>query len=492
MKMRKEAPRSVHRLWGEFRFSVIGGLLAAPPPEGELEQELRSLADISWTHPVTRKTVKFGFSTIEKWYYKAKKKSADPVGSLRTKARVDAGSSRRISSEVAKILADQHNRYGHWTYQLHADNLKAAIDKDQSLGRPPSYPTVRRFMKAKGLFKKNRSVAPLPGQIRAREHLEKRETRSYEAEYVNSLWHLDYHHGSLRVIDGKGVWHKPILLGIFDDHSRLACHLQWYLKETAENLVHGFCQALQKRGLPRELLNDNGSAMTSQEFTSGLAKLGILGRTTLPYSPQMNGKCEFVWSRLEGRLLSMLTGLADLTLKRLNDLTQAWAEMEYNRLTHRETGDTPVGRFTKNKDVARPCPEPLALRLAFCVEERRRQRRSDATILLNGQRYEIPSRYRSLENITVRYARWDLGFVHLVDEKTGDILARVYPIDKTLNADGRRRLIDEPGSTSPSPTVSKLPPLLEKLSQDYAALGFLPAYLTKDESNQGDATDDAQ
>ena len=43
----------------------------------------------------------------------------------------------------------------------------------------------------------------------------------------------------------------PLLPCFIDDHSRLICHLQWYLHETAEVLVHGLCQALQKRGLPR-------------------------------------------------------------------------------------------------------------------------------------------------------------------------------------------------------------------------------------------------
>jgi len=41
------------------------------------------------------------------------------------------------------------------------------------------------------------------------------------------------------------------LLGVLDDRSRVACHLQWYLDETAETLVHGLTQAIQKRGLPR-------------------------------------------------------------------------------------------------------------------------------------------------------------------------------------------------------------------------------------------------
>ena len=86
--------------------------------------------------------------------------------------------------------------------------------------------------------------------------------RSFEVEHVNSLWHLDFHHGSRKIIDKHGQYHKPLLLAILDDHSRLICHAQWYLDETAESLVHGFMQALQKRALPRALMSNNGAAMS--------------------------------------------------------------------------------------------------------------------------------------------------------------------------------------------------------------------------------------
>jgi hypothetical protein len=39
---------------------------------------------------------------------------------------------------------------------------------------------------------------------------------------VGSLWHLDFHHGSLKVLTPDGQWRRPIVLGILDDHSRLA------------------------------------------------------------------------------------------------------------------------------------------------------------------------------------------------------------------------------------------------------------------------------
>ena len=86
---------------------------------------------------------------------------------------------------------------------------------------------------------------------------------------MSALWHLDFHHGGRRVLTRAGTWAKPMLLGVIDDRSRLVCHLQWYLDETAESLVHGLSQAFMKRGLPRVLMTDNGAAMLAEETVNG-------------------------------------------------------------------------------------------------------------------------------------------------------------------------------------------------------------------------------
>jgi transposase InsO family protein len=91
------------------------------------------------------------------------------------------------------------------------------------------------------------------------------------------------------VLTAGGQWLRPIALGILNDHSRLCCHVQWYLSETAEDLVHGLSQAIQKQGLPRALLTDNGSAMVAEEVTEGLLRLGIVQERALPYSPYQKG-----------------------------------------------------------------------------------------------------------------------------------------------------------------------------------------------------------
>ena len=78
MIQQARGPR-VHERWAHLRFSVIGQLLAAPPPKGELRAEIEALAGRQWRHPITGDPARFGFSTIERWYYRALKESRDLI-----------------------------------------------------------------------------------------------------------------------------------------------------------------------------------------------------------------------------------------------------------------------------------------------------------------------------------------------------------------------------------------------------------------------------
>ena len=472
--------------WAHFRFSVIGPLLAAPPARGELKQELQLLAQKKWRHPITGQRVQFALPTIERWYYLALGETKDPVGVLGRKIRQDCGSHPSLSTALRAVLLEQYRQHPNWTYQLHADNLAVLVEQEPKLGKMPSYPSLRRFMKAHGLLKRPRQGRGYtPGAQAAEQRFEAFEIRSYESQYANALWHLDFHHGSLKVLLPDGQWTGVQLLGVLDDHSRLCAHAQWYLSETAENLVHGLCQSFEKRGLPRALMSDNGSAMIAAETVQGLERLGIIHEKTLPYSAYQNGKQEVFWAQVEGRLLAMLENCKDLTLAQLNEATLAWIELEYNRKVHSEIAQSPLARYVEAKDVGRPCPESEHLRQAFTAQLSRTQRQSDGTLSVEGIRFELPSRYRHLKQVTVRFASWDLSHVYLADPRSGHLLCRLDPQDKQKNADGRRRSKQPLIEAGPGPWAQThgggMAPLLRKLIAQYAATGLVPAYLPKDE-----------
>ncbi len=280
-----ERPGS-HERWAHLRFGVVGGLLASPPAPGELRAELLRLAEKPWRHPTTGELVRFGLSTVERWYYAARAGS-NPVGVLHRKLRQDSGRFLAITDKVAQELRRQYQEHPRWSYKLHLDNLAVRIERAPDLGVRPSYPTVRRFMVAQGLLRqaRKRGRQEREGEIRARDHALGREVRSYESVYVSGLWHLDFHHGSLKVLRPKGEWVTPILLGILDDRSRLVCHAQWYLDETAESLVHGLVQAFLKRGLPAPSSPTTGPPCSRGRPHKGLPGCPLLIKRPSPTAP---------------------------------------------------------------------------------------------------------------------------------------------------------------------------------------------------------------
>ena len=275
-----------------LRFSIIGPLLAAPPEPGSLQAELVQLAAKSWRHPVSGFDVVFGVSTLERWYYAARR-AIDPVAALKDKLRGDVGRFPSLTPIAIATLTTQYREHQGWTAQLHFDNLCATLKGSDT--NVASYPTIRRYLKSQGMFRQAQPKRATAGALAARDRLERLEVRSFEVDHVCALWHLDFHHGSRRVLTRQGEWVKPMLLGVIDDRSRLVCHLQWYLDETAESLIHGLSQAFMKRGLPRALMTDNGAAMLAEETTNGLAKLGVLHQTTLPYSPYQYVALKNMW-----------------------------------------------------------------------------------------------------------------------------------------------------------------------------------------------------
>jgi putative transposase len=469
--------------WARLRFQIIGALLAAPPDDGELRVRLTELAAKAWTHPTTGYGIRFSFKTVERWFYAARG-AADPITVLARKVPKHAGTHPSVSPALGDALQRLYREHPRWSFQLHHDNLKALTREDPRLGVMPAYSTVRRYMRQEGLLRARK-------KRRARDDADDfapRETRSFEVAHVHGLWHLDFHQGSRAVLTRAGEWKKPQLLGILDDRSRLTCHLQWYLDETAESLVHGLSQAFQKRGLPRGLLTDNGAAMLAAETVEGLERLGIVHHTTLPYSPEQNGKQESFWGQIEGRLLPMLEGETPLTLELLNVATQAWVEEEYHRKVHSEIKEAPLDRFFRGPSVGRESPSSDALRRAFRTEITRTQRRSDGTVTVEGIRFEVPSAYRTLIHLRLRVARWDLSSIVLADPRSGDHLATLLPLDKAKNAERTRRIL-ELAPHVPTPK-SGIAPHLRQLMADYAATGLPPAFIPKDAPTDDDTNNE--
>ena len=102
---------------------------------------------------------------------------------------------------------------------------------------------------------------------------------------------------------------------------------------------------------------------------------------------------------------------------------------------------------------------------------------------MDGCRFEVPSQYRHLDVLHLRYARWDLSHAILVDAHNNTCLETLYRQDKSANADALRRALTQQNQPIDQEKKSSgIAPLLKKLMSEYAATGLPPAYLPKGEN----------
>jgi len=454
----------------------------SPPEAGNLGEAIRDLAKRYWEHPSTGQPVKFSAKSIERWFYEARA-SADPIRALERKVPAHAGTQPSLTTAAIHVIKEFRRGHTTWSAQLVYDNLKSTAKAQPDIGDVPSYATVCRFLKSNGLGKRKK-----PRLHEQEPDFVPRERRLFEVRHVNGLWHCDFHATKRHVITARGNREPATLFAVLDDRSRLCCHAQWYIGAgTVEDFVHGLIQAFLKRGLPRALLSDNGGPMLAAETQQGLMRLSIAHPTTLPRTPEQNGKQENFFAQIEGRLMAMLEGEKALTLELLNRATCAWVEQEYQLHIHSETKQSPRHRFIDGPSVGRESPSVEELRRAFRDQLMRRQRKSDGTISIAGIRYEVPSCYRTLEKLAVRVARWDRSSVDMVDLKRGTHLTTLLPVDRERNAERHRREIVTPHDANrpqPLPQVAGIAPLLRQQMAEYAATGFPPAYMPFDRTNK--------
>ena len=475
--------RRVHERWAHLRFSVIGQLLAAPPDKGELKAAFEmqdaeageALADLGRGHG--RAVVAQGGAWQAALLERLGEAVRDHLGSLGQIPLQMAGEARAVVED-----AEQDGRHPFAARREHLPRSVMAVPMPQAvdiLG-----------LVAADLALDNACLGTL-GPFGS--------ARAQAAALVETI---GAHEATQRGIGRHGleIWlrlgQRDKVVVVELDAPALVCGV---LRD--DDATHGRADGVLPPGVGAQLAAqhaDRIGALVERAVVPALdgreAEADRLARRRMPPDAgrsYQNAKQEAFWGPVEGRLIAMLEHVPDLTLAFLNEATQAWVEHEYNRSIHSEIATTPLARFLEGPTVTRPCPGSDALRLAFTRSAIRTQKKSDGSIVIEGRRFEVPNRYRHLARIEVRYAAWDLSTVHLVDERTGNVLARLYPQDKTQNASGLRRSLEpiSPPPIEPAPRApaSPIPPLLQRLLNTQSSVGLPPAYLPKDE-DEGDAS----
>jgi putative transposase len=137
--------------WAQFRFSVIGELLSCPPQKGQLQKAIgRWPKKTTGTPLIPTKGSRFGASTIERWYYKAKDaRIRSPFWVVKSaRMQVSAGRCPRLVTRIK----NQYETYPRWNVQLHYDNLKVVAKEKAEPGHrcPATRPCCAACAKTAG------------------------------------------------------------------------------------------------------------------------------------------------------------------------------------------------------------------------------------------------------------------------------------------------------------------------------------------------------
>jgi len=207
----------------------------------------------------------------------------------------------------------------------------------------PSRSGVYRALVRNGLL--------VPGVRRRR----RRDYRRWERDRPMQLWQMDVM-GGIRLAGGAEV---KLVTGV-DDHSRFCVAAGVVQQATAQAVCRVFTQALERHGVPEELLTDNGKVFTGRFsrppglvlFERLCRERGIIQRFTKVRSPTTTGKIERFHKTIQAELL---TGRVFADLAQAQAAVDAWV-VEYNTSRPHQALDmrTPAQRFTHPPAVPSP------------------------------------------------------------------------------------------------------------------------------------------
>ncbi len=395
--MTKEQKRDI----AVFRFGVIHDFSGPYRLDhGEQERLLQEKCGRKWHIPHSART-HISRSTILRWVRRYRE-SGNRLESLEPKDRSDQGRSRALDEETALVLIRFRREMPDRTVPDLIREMKQRGVIEASSDLPLS--TVYRFFHQQDL------MAPTGSSPKDR--------RKFEAELPNDIWQSDVMHGPSLLVSGRK--RKTYLIAFIDDHSRLIPHAEFYPSENLAAFLNAFEQALLKRGLPRKLYVDNGSAFRARQLEHTAASLGVALIHARPYKPQGKGKIERFFRTLR---TGFLTGFTGTSLDAINEALQGWISKIYHPRVHSGTGQSPFARFTSKMECLRSAPEDLRDHFRRVVRRRVNRDRSvvvekrlfEAPVALIGKTVEILFHEESRETVEVRWNQKSYGMLRQVD-----------------------------------------------------------------------------
>ncbi len=237
-----------------------------------MEQRYRAVQDVLAGSTVTDVAERFGVSrqAVHRWLAWYADEGLEVLADRSSRPHT---SPSQIPSEVEALICELRRNHPRWG----ARRLVFELGRRDCPGPVPSRITVHRVLIRHGL------VTPTPRRRRREDY--KRWERSRPME----LWQLDIV-GGIRLADGGEA---KVVTGV-DDHSRFCVIAAVVRRATGRAVCLAFTEALQRFGMPEEVLTDNGKQFTGRFNQPRPAEVlfericrenGIAARNTKPRTP---------------------------------------------------------------------------------------------------------------------------------------------------------------------------------------------------------------
>lgn len=389
-----------------LKMKVLGAIDIA---EGETrDARIKNVAQMTFTDD-QGKPRQFTWRTIQTWYYRYKNHG---ITAMENRSRSDKGSTRKVTPE--EVLEAINTALPHFHGKTHNKTAiyRFCIEKGL-LNRNQIAPnSFRRMVNKYELLKEDAS------EIKSR--------LAFSMRYANQLWQADTMFGP--TINGR----QAKLIAFIDDASRVLCHGEFFFEENVDSMVQAVRTAFYKRGLPEQLLVDNGSIYCCQEITLICARVGCILRHTAVRDAAAKGKIERFFRRVRDQFLIRNLDLS--SIEALNKQFTQWVEQDYNASVHSVLGMKPIDRF--GVDLSRIrflSPSEDTDELFYAQTDRHVKK--DNTFSFRGKRYETPIDLRG-RKITLRHERHRDGVVIVYDGERRIGKARL--LDAVANGMARR------------------------------------------------------
>ncbi len=325
----------------------------------------------------------FTWRTIQTWFYRYKNHG---ITGMTLQPRKDKGQPRKTTPE--ELLEALNAAKPHFTNKR--CNKRA----------------LYRFCIAKGLLQADRLAQTTfyrfirDYQLLAADDNDHKQRLAFSMKFANQLWQADTMFGPY-VDTGASGRQQTRLIAFIDDASRVLCHGQFFFEENVDTLVKTIRAAFYKRGVPEQLLVDNGSIYCCQEITLICARVGCILRHTPVRDAAAKGKIERFFRRVRDQFLVKKLDLS--SLEALNRQFTLWVENDYNATPHDAIGMKPIDRFGIDLARVRFLPPSDHNDELFFAEAARKVKK-DNTFSFLGRRYETPVDLRD-KQIQLRYDR---------------------------------------------------------------------------------------